>query len=169
MDIQKFLGDAKQLLQNPKLVFLIAIAAGLLVFIPVELLRRLGLATSQDTWRPWAGGALIVSAAGLFVHFAAWLVRLLKERLARSKRVMRLQNLGSDEKELLREYFVQDTHSQSINIQSDRPSASFLRHPCLLPPPRSRHYEQSRQPRNPRRLRHRGRRLEAPERAPRAP
>ena len=118
MDLTK-LTDGIRLVLNVKLVFVVVIATSALLFTSNELLTRLGLAGTQASWRPWVGGVWVLASAGFLVHLGSWLVSGYSASRERRRRLKRLHNLGAGEKELLRTYFDEDTHSLQVDVQSD--------------------------------------------------
>lgn len=87
MSILEKLPDIFNLLLQPKVLLIVAIAGGALLVLPDEAIVALGLDGIEKAGRPWIGGAVLFSVAGLLVHIMVWIPQTCtnyrKQRLAR--------------------------------------------------------------------------------------
>lgn len=76
------LADLKFIL-NPKALAVVALSCAAVLGMPSRLLELLVLDEVAPTIKPWAGGLLVLTNAGLFVHGVAWLARRVGSRRSR--------------------------------------------------------------------------------------
>lgn len=73
--------DFIQLLKlPPSILAAIAISAGLILFLPLDILQGLGLTNIPEQWRTILGLAFIISSSLIVIYFAIKIFRLLLSR-----------------------------------------------------------------------------------------
>lgn len=120
----------------PKLLFALAATCGVLVFSPPVFLQSLGLKSIVDLLRGWIGLGFVVFSVLLAAHFFAWLSRLIgpwiKEWLFIRLHRKRLHQLDTREKQLLANYFVNDT--RTLRLDPKDGTATVLSRENILAP-----------------------------------
>ncbi len=116
MDFQKILDILKL---SPKYFLGIAIASGVLVFSPSNLIEKIGLENLVKNYRMWIGGVFLISLTLTIIETLIWILnkitKSMRKRNTLNIRMQRLHNLSADEREILRYYFYYNTRSQILN------------------------------------------------------
>lgn len=104
---------------GPRHYFVVAAASGLVLLLPQAVLTRLGLESLPAWGRPALGGAFVISFALLAGHGLAELWQQLRRWVKWRMEIMRgrrsLQQLGREERDLLRRYLEDDTQTQFVS------------------------------------------------------
>jgi hypothetical protein len=93
----------------------LSLASGAILFLPADVLVRLGIFEFSFLERQWIGLVFIVSCAFSFVFSASWLTKIIKSAYGHIKfryiSFRALKNLSSEEKSFLSYYIVHGTKS----------------------------------------------------------
>lgn len=100
----------------------VCVTAGVLIFSPESMLRRLGLAELVESYRPYLGIVFVLTLSIVLVHglasvlsfFKPWLVQVYRVRQGKK----RLKNLTPEEKKILSYYIQNQTRSQQLDVMS---------------------------------------------------
>ena len=110
-----------------KLVFIVAVLSGTILFAPATFLAKLKLADFTDSYGSWVGIAFVASLAFLAVTLLTTIQnRIRRARLHRETEKDIEQNLASldpREKSILREFYIIGT---TINLPMDNPQVVGL-------------------------------------------
>lgn len=105
----------------------VALATGVVLFAPQSWTAALGLGQLASEYRPWLGGAFLLSSALVTVNGGARTWRWWQERRQhqelRQKRIERLHNLAPQEKEILRAYIAERTRTKKISVLNETATA----------------------------------------------
>jgi hypothetical protein len=113
-------GITKALQLAPRYLAVVALASGVYLFSPGEWLAKLGLDDLDKQYRPYVGGAFLISGGVVVVEMArraalfAW--ACINVLGMKRKAIERLHALTEDEKQILRYYIAQDTRASSLRI-----------------------------------------------------
>ena len=133
LDIGKLLEWVKL---PPRLLFALAAICGILVFSPTAFLKSLGLESIVDLLRSWIGFGFVMFSVLLVAHFFAWLSHLIspwvKEWFLVRLHRKRLHQLDTQEKQLLAQYFAQDT--RTLRLDPKDGTAIVLSRELILAP-----------------------------------
>lgn len=113
-------GFTKALQLAPRYLAVIAISCGVYLFAPSELIAKLGLDNLDQKYRPYIGGAFLISSGVVTVAVIRWLsifgMAFLNVRGIKRKAIKRLQSLNEDEKQILRFYVSQQTRANTLRF-----------------------------------------------------
>jgi hypothetical protein len=117
------LGSAATLLKLPlKIIAAISIASAVLLIAGDRALEVLGLKTLVAGFRPYIGGAFVITICIVAVTTMSALGSVIVPRMSEATWVRRhrkrLHDLTPDEKEILAGYVLNQTRSQTLPIQS---------------------------------------------------
>lgn len=122
-----FSGALSWLKLSPKYLISIAIASGIVLFSPANLIETFGLNEVRDSYKPFIGLAFIlslslVSASTSFAVYK-WIQTRIKWKINLSKYQSYLSNLTNEEADILRDYIGNQTKKNN-GVRSFR--ATFL-------------------------------------------
>lgn len=107
---------------SPKYLVAITIATGAILFAPENLLTFLGMTEIKTSYKSWLGLGFIIAAslliANLFFYIVKWVITRITWRRNRVKCQTYLNDLTSDELEILREYIGTQSRTQYLPIDS---------------------------------------------------
>jgi hypothetical protein len=119
MDISK---RVEWLKLSPRYLLPVAMITGFLLFAPNNILDILGLVDLIKQYRPYIGGALLISLGLLLSNILAMLFDFTRQRSEKSKRLKqmrkRLHNLTEEEKALLRGYVERQSRTQYFDMEN---------------------------------------------------
>jgi len=117
-----FTGALNWLKLSPKYLVAISIATGAILFAPDSLITSLGMTEIKTTYKPWIGLGFIISASLLIANSSFYTFKWVKTRLTWRKNLAKCQSylndLTSDELEILREYIGTQSKTQYLPIDS---------------------------------------------------
>jgi len=111
---------AKILQLAPRYLAVIAIACGVYLFAPAEWIAKIGLDNLDEKYRPYIGGAFLISTGVTIVGVASW-IGVFGFAFARAggikrKAIKRLHSLTENEKQILRFYIAKQTKSNTLRF-----------------------------------------------------
>ena len=99
----------------------IAIAAGVLLFVPADSLKVLGLTQFVADYRTWIGGVFLICSALLLARTGATLGKAANKRLKQRRTLKRwqrrLHELTPEERRVLAGYVGADTRTQYFQLE----------------------------------------------------
>lgn len=117
-----FSGALSWLKLSPKYLVAIAIATGIVLFSPTDLIVRFGLTEIRDTYKPFIGLGFVssLSLVTASATFAAikWVRTRIKWKSNLSKSQRYLHNLTNEEADILRAYLGTQTKTLQLPIGS---------------------------------------------------
>jgi hypothetical protein len=117
-----------------KIVFLVAVISGALLFLPVQLIEILQLLQFRIDFGMYFGIIFIASAGLLIINFVLWTIAKAKSKRAKKKLyeliLLTINELDEHEKSVLREFGVQGKNT--ILMPIDNPTVSGLLHNGIL-------------------------------------
>ncbi len=118
MDISKYIDWVKL---SPKHLTSILIATSLILFGPLDLLKKIGLDKILDDFKLWVGLIWIDSLSLLMVYPIEYLIKLGRKKFMLfvliESRKKRMNSLTPKEKDILRSYLENDSRTQAFPIQ----------------------------------------------------
>jgi hypothetical protein len=106
----------------------IALLAGCSLFLPARILALLQIDKLPTDYKPFIGAAFLASSAFLLINIAIWVwskvVGWFRKRGDLAKMVLTLTELDSNEKAVLREFFIQGANV--IELPIDHPTVTGL-------------------------------------------
>jgi hypothetical protein len=111
-----------------RLVAVLAIASGVLLFLPPLWLARMALAQLREDFAPYAGAVFVVSASLLAVELGIWSYGRVQRQRRRKATETAVQDymleLDGAEKAVLREFFIAGT--RSLRLPLEQPAVASL-------------------------------------------
>jgi hypothetical protein len=107
---------------TPLVFFAVAVASGVCLFAPARFLTRLKLEFFIKSYQPYIGAAFLLSVASLAAHLFYWFYPYVLGWLAAHylmrKGYKRLHRLTPDEKEILRDFVLNQTRATKLRSDS---------------------------------------------------
>lgn len=118
MDYSKIIDFLKQ----PQFVFVIAVTAGLIIFLPESVVQKMGLYQTRSTYSPYIAIVFLISAI-LFViqggaKSLAWSKAWRKNQSDLRRRVKQLETLTKEERAILKRFIERQTMTQRLDVDS---------------------------------------------------
>lgn len=111
-----------------RLFAVLAIASGLVLFLPSHWLERIALAKFLEDFAPYVGAIFVLSASLLVVEVGVWSCRKIQRQRRKSTAeavvVDSLLELDRSEKAVLREFFISAT--KSLRLPLEQPAVASL-------------------------------------------
>ena len=111
-----------------KIIFLLAIVSGLLMFLPETVLNQLSITEFKNEYGKYFGIIFIISIAFLLINLLIWLFKKVNYYLYRNniskKLIKNLKELSSAEQSVLREFFIKN--EPAIKLPYDNPIVKNL-------------------------------------------
>ena len=123
----------KEILDNPKLMFILLLVTSFLLFLPSTILDRLKLDTlfTRMQWiHPAIGILWILSLVALIIFLVSWIYQLHLKARKRKRALSQLKSLSADEIAIFIECI--ESHTQTIILQIDDSAAVSLVNKGLL-------------------------------------
>ncbi len=129
MDFSKLIDWIKL---SPKYLFAIALISGVLLFVPTNVLGKLGLIPFVAQYKSFIGVIFLFSTILFLIHPLTEVYDLVQTRITKTREVRNLQNflhnLTEDEKRVLRGYICERTQSQYLDIQDGVTNGLEVKH-----------------------------------------
>jgi hypothetical protein len=108
--------------RQPRILFCVSLATGLIVFLPDQALQQMGLLQLRDAFRPYWGGIFIITSVIFVTEISLKVVALLSEKrkikLIKQKQVEQLSSLTQEERELLNGFIRNKKKTRRLDVDS---------------------------------------------------
>ncbi|RAJ76685.1 superinfection exclusion protein B [Chitinophaga dinghuensis] len=106
-----------------KIIFVICLCSAVLLFVPSNFLTKLNLSVFLSDYGKYIGITFIITLSLLVIStlnsFFKYIKNLISKRRFKKEILVELVNLNSNEKALIREFFIQDKFAIQIPIYDD--------------------------------------------------
>lgn len=115
-------GKIIDFLRQPQFVFVIAVTAGLIVFLPDNVVQKMGLYQTRSTYLPYIAVVFLVSAILFVIQVGAkgfaWSKGWRKKQSDLRCRVKQLETLTKEERAILKRFMERQTMTQRLDVDS---------------------------------------------------